>query len=111
MSGHQEFSYGVTPAIQFDTTMDRLPDPRGDCVKITMSGKFLLFRLFGNSDNVPEYWYMEEWGRLCGQYFSIWRVEWLLAVQVLPTSSFCLLVPATDALFRNAVLRWRSMRR
>jgi hypothetical protein len=28
-------------AIDFDMNMERLPDPKGDRVKITMSGKFL----------------------------------------------------------------------
>ena len=30
-------------AIDFDMVMERLPDPKGDRVKITMSGKFLPF--------------------------------------------------------------------
>jgi hypothetical protein len=33
--------------------MERLPNPKGDRVKITMSGKFLPFKYYGNSGNVP----------------------------------------------------------
>jgi cyanate lyase len=33
-------------AIDFDMTMEREPDPKGDRVKITMSGKFLPYRRY-----------------------------------------------------------------
>ena len=35
------------------------PDPRGDRVKITMSGKFLPYKYYGASGNVPEYGFKE----------------------------------------------------
>src|SRR6201989_31684 len=38
---------------------DPLPNPRGDRVKITMSGKFLPYKYYGASGNVPEYGYKE----------------------------------------------------
>jgi cyanate lyase len=31
-------------AIDFDMTLERLPDPKGDRVQITMNGKFLPYR-------------------------------------------------------------------
>ena len=56
----EEFGDGIMSAIDFDMAMERLPNPKGDRVKITMSGKFLPFKYFGNSGNVPEYGYKEE---------------------------------------------------
>ena len=40
----EEFGDGIMSAIDFDLVMERLPDPRGDRVKITMSGKFLPYK-------------------------------------------------------------------
>src|SRR5262245_64931938 len=54
------FGDGIMSAIDFDMVMERLPDPRGDRVKITMSGKFLPFKYYGASGNVPQYGYKEE---------------------------------------------------
>ena len=56
----EEFGDGIMSAIDFDLTMERLPNPKGDRVKITMSGKFLPYRYYGNSGNVPDYGYKEE---------------------------------------------------
>ena len=56
----EEFGDGIMSAIDFDLTMERLPNPKGDRVKITMSGKFLPFKYYGNSGNIPEYGYKEE---------------------------------------------------
>jgi hypothetical protein len=42
--------------------MERPPNPRGDRVKITMSGKFLRYKYYGASGNVPEYGFKEEPG-------------------------------------------------
>ena len=33
-------------AIDFEMQMERLPDPKGDRVKITMSGKFLPYKRY-----------------------------------------------------------------
>jgi cyanate lyase len=49
----EEFGDGIMSAIDFDMQMERLPNPKGDRVKITMSGKFLPFKYYGNSGNVP----------------------------------------------------------
>ena len=42
----EEFGDGIMSAIDFDMTMDRQPDPKGDRVKITMSGKFLPYKRY-----------------------------------------------------------------
>jgi cyanate lyase len=56
----EEFGDGIMSAIDFDMQIDRLPDPRGDRVKITMSGKFLPYKYYGATGNVPQYGYKEE---------------------------------------------------
>jgi cyanate lyase len=56
----EEFGDGIMSAIDFDMMMERLPDPRGDRVKITMSGKFLPYKYYGATGNVPQYGYKEE---------------------------------------------------
>jgi cyanate lyase len=56
----EEFGDGIMSAIDFDLAMERLPDPKGDRVKITMSGKFLPYKYYGSSGNVPAYGYKEE---------------------------------------------------
>ena len=56
----EEFGDGIMSAIDFDLQMERVPNPKGDRVKITMSGKFLPYKYYGNSGNVPEYGYKEE---------------------------------------------------
>jgi cyanate lyase len=43
---HEEFGDGIMSAIDFDMTLDRQPDPKGDRVKITMSGKFLSYKTY-----------------------------------------------------------------
>ena len=56
----EEYGDGIMSAIDFDMVMERQPDPRGDRVKFTMSGKFLPFKYYGASGNVPQYGYKEE---------------------------------------------------
>lgn len=56
----EEFGDGIMSAIDFDMTMERQPDPKGDRVKIGMSGKFLPFKYYGATGNVPAYGYREE---------------------------------------------------
>ena len=43
---HEEFGDGIMSAIDFDMTMDRQPDQKGDRVKIGMSGKFLAYKRY-----------------------------------------------------------------
>ena len=56
----EEFGDGIMSAIDFDLQLERLPNPKGDRVKITMSGKFLPYKYYGNSGNVPDYGFKEE---------------------------------------------------
>lgn len=56
----EEFGDGIMSAIDFDMQMERLPNPKGDRVKISMSGKFLPYKYYGNSGNIPEYGFKED---------------------------------------------------
>jgi cyanate lyase len=47
-------------AIDFDMEIERKPDPKGDRVKITMSGKFLPFKYYGATGNELAYGLKEE---------------------------------------------------
>ena len=40
----EEFGDGIMSAIDFDMTIERQPDQKGDRVKVTMSGKFLNYK-------------------------------------------------------------------
>jgi cyanate lyase len=40
----EEFGDGIVSAIHFEMAIERQPDPKGDRVKITMSGKFLPYK-------------------------------------------------------------------
>jgi len=42
----EEFGDGIMSAIDFEMTMERQPDPKGDRVKIAMTGKFLPYRRY-----------------------------------------------------------------
>ena len=42
----EEFGDGIMSAIDFDMSIDRQPDPKGDRVRITMSGKFLGYKQY-----------------------------------------------------------------
>ncbi len=42
----EEFGDGIMSAIDFDMTMERQPDPKGDRVKLVMSGKFLSYKRY-----------------------------------------------------------------
>lgn len=42
----EEFGDGIMSAIDFSINVDREPDPKGDRVKITFSGKFLPYKQF-----------------------------------------------------------------
>jgi cyanate lyase len=56
----EEFGDGIMSAIDFDLIMERQADPKGDRVKISMSGKFLPYKYYGATGNVPTYGYKEE---------------------------------------------------
>ena len=42
----EEFGDGIMSAIDFDMTMERQPDQKGDRVKIVMSGRFLGYKSY-----------------------------------------------------------------
>ena len=51
----EEFGDGIMSAIDFDMLMERVANPKGDRVKITMSGKFLPFKYYGSEQGILEY--------------------------------------------------------
>ena len=51
----EEFGDGIMSAIDFDMLMERQPDPKGDRVKLTMSGKFLPYKYYGATGNAQAY--------------------------------------------------------
>jgi cyanate lyase len=56
----EEFGDGIMSAIDFNMEFAREASPKGDRVKITMSGKFLPYKYYGAQQGVPEYGYKEE---------------------------------------------------
>jgi cyanate lyase len=56
----EEFGDGIMSAIDFDLQMERLPDPKGDRVKMTMSGKFLPYKYYGTIGNHQALGFKEE---------------------------------------------------
>ncbi|MFY0615388.1 MAG: cyanase [Hyphomicrobiaceae bacterium] len=48
----EEFGDGIMSAIDFDFEMERVADPKGDRVKIGMSGKFLPYKYYGNEQGI-----------------------------------------------------------
>jgi len=51
----EEFGDGIMSAIDFNMDFEREPNPKGDRVRITMSGKFLPYKYYGNEQGIPEY--------------------------------------------------------
>jgi cyanate lyase len=41
---HEKFGDGIMSAIDFEIDIERVPDPKGDRVKLTYNGKFLPYR-------------------------------------------------------------------
>ena len=56
----EEFGDGIMSAIDFDMAIERQADPKGDRVKIGMTGKFLPFRYYGATGNEQALGYREE---------------------------------------------------
>lgn len=48
----EEFGDGIMSAIDLDMEIERLPDEKGDRVKLTMSGKFLPYKYYGAEPGV-----------------------------------------------------------
>ncbi len=55
----EEFGDGIMSAIDFNLDFEREPNPKGDRVKITMSGKFLPYKYYGAEQGIPEYGFKE----------------------------------------------------
>jgi cyanate lyase len=55
----EEFGDGIMSAIDFDLELDRLANPKGDRVRMVMSGKFLPYKYYG-AEGLPEYGFKEE---------------------------------------------------
>ncbi|MGU3664108.1 cyanase [Methylobacterium sp. A49B] len=55
----EEFGDGIMSAIDFNMDMAREANNKGDRVKLTMSGKFLPYKYYGNDDETPEYGFKE----------------------------------------------------
>jgi cyanate lyase len=43
---HEEFGDGIMSAIDFDMTLERQPDQKGDRVRMVLSGKFLSYKRY-----------------------------------------------------------------
>jgi cyanate lyase len=43
---HEEFGDGIMSAVDFEMEIERLADPKGDRVKLTLHGKFLPYRVW-----------------------------------------------------------------
>jgi cyanate lyase len=56
----EEFGDGIMSAIDFDMTIERQADAKGDRVKIGMSGKFLPFKYYGATGNALPYGLKED---------------------------------------------------
>jgi cyanate lyase len=56
----EEFGDGIMSAIDFDLEIARVTNPKGDRVRIGMSGKFLPFKYYGVTGNNLEYGFKEE---------------------------------------------------
>ena len=56
----EEYGDGIMSAIDFNMDFEREANPKGDRVKITMSGKFLTFKYYGNEQGIPDYGFKED---------------------------------------------------
>ena len=56
----EEFGDGIMSAIDFDMAIERQADPKGDRVRIGMTGKFLPFKYYGAKGNEQALGYREE---------------------------------------------------
>ncbi len=57
---HEEFGDGIMSAIDFDLDVERQPDPKGDRIRVTMSGKFLPYKYHGAQQGELEMGLKEE---------------------------------------------------
>jgi len=50
----EEFGDGIMSAIDFDMSIERQQHAKGDRVQISMSGKFLPYKYYGNEEGIQE---------------------------------------------------------
>jgi cyanate lyase len=55
----EKFGDGIMSAIDFDMEISREPNPKGDRVRLAMSGKFLPYKYYGAEQGLPEYGFKE----------------------------------------------------
>ena len=55
----EEFGDGIMSAIDLDMALAREPNPKGDRVRLTVSGKFLPYKYYGAEQGLPEYGFKE----------------------------------------------------
>jgi cyanate lyase len=56
----EEFGDGIMSAIDFDMEIERQTHEKGDRVKITMTGKFLPYKYYGNEQGIQGYGIRED---------------------------------------------------
>jgi cyanate lyase len=56
----EEFGDGIMSAIDFNVQIEREANPKGDRVKIGLSGKFLPYKYYGNEQGIPDYGFKED---------------------------------------------------
>jgi cyanate lyase len=55
----EEFGDGIMSAIDFDVALSRQPDPKGDRVRLVLTGKFLPYTYYGAEQGIPALGYKE----------------------------------------------------
>lgn len=50
----EEFGDGIMSAIDLDIDIERQADPKGDRVRMTLSGKFLPYKYYGNEQGIAD---------------------------------------------------------
>jgi cyanate lyase len=55
-----EFGDGIMSAIDFDMSIERLAHEKGDRIQLTMSGKFLPYKYYGNEQGIQDNGIKEE---------------------------------------------------
>jgi cyanate lyase len=56
----EKFGDGIMSAIDFDLEIERQPHEKGDRVKLTMTGKFLPYKYYGNEQGIQGYGLKED---------------------------------------------------
>jgi len=56
----EEFGEGIMSAINFDLEIERQPHEKCDRVKLTMTGKFLPYKYYGNEQGIQGYGLKED---------------------------------------------------